>query len=122
MKYIVVIALIFDSGSADENKYDVFEVQIPVEVDGPKKAVLAAIDFSKKQENWEWLGYPDGPLLYGVRSVHSEPPFTVVSEEEYCQNRIGVRIASISEQQFQALKSYNEIHIPYSFMHIAGSS
>lgn len=122
MKYIVVIALIFDNGSDHENKFDVLEIQTLVEVDHLKKSIPTAIAFWKKRENWQEFGYPDEPLLCAARSVHSEPPFITISEEEHRQNRIDVRIASINEQQFQSLKSYNEIHIPYSFMYIARSS
>jgi hypothetical protein len=118
MNYIVVVALVLANDRADDNKFDVWEVQTPVEADGPKKALLDAVALSKGFEDWKALGYPREPLFYAVRSVHREPPFVTVSEEEHRQNRLPILVGSIDKQQLQSLRSFGEIYLPYSFMHI----
>jgi hypothetical protein len=118
MNYIVVVALVLENDRVDEKKFDVWEVQTPVEADNPKTALLDAVALSRGFKEWKVLGYPREPLFYAVRSVHREPPFVAVSEEEHRQNRLPILVGSINKQQLQSLRSFGEIYLPYSFMHI----
>jgi hypothetical protein len=118
MRYDVIVALVFATERAGEDKYDVWDIQIPVDADSPKKALLHAISLSKSFEDWRVLGYSHEPVLYAVRSVHRESRLGVVDEKEKDQSRLSILVGSINEQQFQSLRSFKEIYLPYSFIHI----
>ena len=118
MNYIVIVALVFANNRTDENKFDVWDVQTPVEADGPKKALPDAIALSKSFEDWKVPGYSHEPVLYAIRSVHTEPLFVAVSEREHRQNRLPVLVGSINGQEVQLLRSFEKIYLPYAFMHV----
>ena len=118
MRYDVIVALVLETERTDENKYDVWDIQTPVEADSPKKALLDAIVLSKNFEDWKTLGYPHEPVLCAVRSVHSGSRLGVLSEKEHDQSRLSILVGTISEQQVQSLRSFKKIYLPYGFMHI----
>jgi hypothetical protein len=72
----------FSRQSASANRYDVWDIQTPVEADNPKKALLDAIILTKGFEDWKVLGYPDEPVLCEVRSVHSKSRLGGVPEND----------------------------------------
>jgi hypothetical protein len=118
MRYDVIVALVFATERTDEDRYDVWDIQTPVEADSPKKALLDAIILSKGSEDWKALGYPYEPVLYAVRSVHRESRLGLASERDYNQSRLPILVGSINEQQVQSLRSFKKISLPYYFMHI----
>ena len=118
MRYDVIVALVFATERTDEDRYDVWDIQTPVEADSPKKALLDAVALSKGFEDWKALGYPHEPVLYAVRSVHRESRLGVVSEKEHDQSRLSILVGSINEQQVQSLRSFKEIYLPYNLIHI----
>lgn len=118
MRYDVIVSLVFATGRPDEDRYDVWEIQTPVEADGPKTALLDAIALSKSFEDWKKLGYPDEPILYAIKSVQRQSRLGVASETELDQSRLCLLIGTINEQQVQSLRSFDTIHLPYGFMHI----
>jgi hypothetical protein len=118
MRYDVIVSLVFATERADEEKYDVWDVQTPLEADGPSTALLDAIALSKSFEDWKKLGYPHEPILYGVRSVHRQSRLGVVSGKEPDQSRLCILVGTINEQQVQSLRSFDTIDLPYGFMHV----
>jgi hypothetical protein len=116
MRYDVIVGLVFATNRADEDRYDVWDIQTPVEADNAKAAVLDAIALTKCFKDWKVLGYPDGPVVCGVRSVHSKSRIGVVPECDL--SRLPLLVGTITEKQVQLLSSFDEISFPYSFMHI----
>jgi hypothetical protein len=117
MRYDVIVALVFATERTDENRYDVWEIQTPVEADSPQTALLDAVVLSKRFEDWKVLGYSHEPVLYAVRSVQRESRLDVVSQKAHDQSRLSILVGSINEQQVQLLRSFKEIYLPYSFIH-----
>jgi hypothetical protein len=118
MRFDVIVALVFATERTDEDKYDVWDIQIPVEADSPKKALLDAMFLSKSFEDWKVLGYAHEPVLFGVRSVHRDSRLGAVSEKERDQSRLSVLVGSINEEQVQSLRSFKKIFLPYNLIHI----
>jgi len=118
MKYDVIIALVFATERVSDDKYDLLEIQTPVEADRPKTALLDAVRLSKSSNGWRPLGYPGEPVLCAVRSIHRESRLDAVPGQERDTSRLAVLVGRISEQQLQSLKSFNDILLPYSIMHI----
>lgn len=118
MRYDVIIALVFATERIEENRYDLWDIQTPVEADSPKKALLGAIALSKASEDWKALGYPREPILYAVRSVHRESRLGALSGKQQDQSRLSILVGTISERQLQSLRSFKKINLPYYFTHI----
>jgi hypothetical protein len=116
MRYDVVVALVFETERTDENRYDVWDIHTPVEADGPKKALLDAIALTKSVEDWRMLGYPDAPVLCGVRSVHSGSRLGEAWEKALDQSRLPILVGTINEQQVRSLQSFKKIQLPYYIM------
>ena len=113
MRYDVIVALVFATERVSDDKYDLLEIQTPVEADRPKTALLDAIRFSKSSNGWKPLGYPDEPVLCAVRSIHGESRLDAVPGKEPGTSRLAVLVGRISEQQLQSLKSFKKILLPY---------
>ena len=118
MRYDVIVSLVFATGRPDEDRYDVWEVQTPLDADGPKAALLDAISLSKSFEDWKELGYPEEPILYAVRSVRSHRRLGAIPGTEPDRSRLCILVGTIDEQQVRSLRSYDTISLPYGFMHI----
>jgi hypothetical protein len=118
MKFTVVVSLIFATNRADKNRFDVWDIFTPVEADGPKEALYGAISLSKSLEDWKILGYPNEPILYAVRSVHTRDSTISGSAEEQHHCRLRTLVGSISEKEVELLRSFEKIYLPYAFMHI----
>jgi hypothetical protein len=118
MRYDVIVGLVFETERADEDRYDVLDIQTPIEADSPKKALLGAMALAKTIEYWGPLGYPREPVICAIRSVHRESRLGSVSEKVFDQSRLPILVGSITEQQVQLLKSFEKIHLPYYFIHI----
>jgi len=116
MRYDVIVALVFATERVDEDRYDVWDIQTPVEADNPKKALLDAIILTKGFEDWKVLGYPNEPVLCGIRSVHSKSRVGVVPEGD--SSRLPILVGTITEQQVRSLRSFDKISLPYYLMHI----
>lgn len=116
MRYDVIVALALATERVGDDKYDLLEIQTPVEADRPKTALLDAIRFSKSPNGWKRLGYPEEPVLCAVRSVHRESRLDAVPGQERDTSRLAILVGRISEQQLQALKSFKDIFLPYSIM------
>jgi hypothetical protein len=48
MSFVVTVVLVFDRAQAEDKRYDVWDVQTPVEADSPRKALEGAISLSKE--------------------------------------------------------------------------
>jgi len=121
-RFTVILAFVFATERVTEDKYDVWDIHIPIEADGPLKAFLNAISRSKKFEEWKVLGYPDPPVICGVRAVHDATYLADVSEEEYLGSRLPILVGTIDELKVRLLGSFESINIPYGFIHIDGQS
>jgi hypothetical protein len=121
MSFVVTVVLVFDRAQAEDKRYDVWDVQTPVEADSPRKALEGAISLSKNPEDWKRLGYPDGPVLVGIRSVDTVSDMFPIAGKQNVPARLPVLTGSIDEHNFQLLKSFNKISFPYSLMYIDGA-
>ncbi len=89
-----------------------------LEANGLLKAFLNVISCSKKFEEWKVLGYPDPPVLCGVRAVHDATPLAAVSEEEYLGSRLPILVGTIDEPKVRLLGFFESIQIPYGFIYV----
>jgi hypothetical protein len=121
MSFVVTVVLVFDRAQAEDKRYDVWDVQTPVEADSPRKALEGAISLSKNPEDWKRLGYPDGPVLVGIRSVDTVSDMFPTSQKISHRGRLPVLVGGVDEHNFHLLRSFNEISFPYSLMYIDGA-
>jgi hypothetical protein len=117
-RFTAIVALVFATHRTGENKYDLWDIQIPVEADGPEPALSKTLARLKKFEEWKVLGYPSRPVLCGVRALHDAPESISVAEEDYLRSRLPILIAEIDEQKVQLLRSYKDIWLPYALIFI----
>jgi len=117
-RFTAIVALVFATERTGSDKYDLWDIQIPVEADGAKSALFQAISRLKKFEEWRVLGYPDKPVLCGLRALHDAPPLVSVAEEDYLGSRFPILLGAIDEQKVQLLRSFEDARLPYAVIHL----
>src|SRR5262249_55702550 len=121
-RFTAIAALVFATERTSGDKYNLWDIHIPVEADGPKSALLDAPSRLKKFDAWKVLGYRVQQVLCGIRALHDAPPLLSVAEEDYLGSRFPILVGAIDEQKVQLLRSFQDIHLPYAFIHIEESS
>jgi hypothetical protein len=122
MRYIVHVVAIFSADESDVKKYDVWENTVISNSEGPRKALEGGIRMSKKllnnTSNLRALGYPEEPVLYAVRSVDTDDDLPEGMANESCDSMRLTKVATVNESEFEAIKSFENISIPYGVMYI----
>jgi len=53
-RFTAIVALVFATERTSANKYDLWDIQIPIEADGPKSALFEAISRVRNSRNGEF--------------------------------------------------------------------
>src|SRR5438128_2611324 len=121
MLYVVTVANVFASDHVDE--FDLWEIQILVRAENPKTALLGATSFSRDSDTWKMLGYPSKPMLNAVRNVHDEllcdaSLLSSFSGTRFPQRWLATKICTLGQEEFQLLRRFHHIRLPYRLIHI----
>ena len=122
MRFIVYVVVIFSADELGRKQYDVWENTVIFDSEGPRNALEGGIRLSKKllnnTSNLRALGYPEEPVLYAVRSVDTDDDLLDgVANCAHDSVRL-TKVATINEKEFEAIKSFGDISIPYGVMYI----
>jgi hypothetical protein len=125
MRYIVHVVAIFAADESGAKQYDVWENTVIFDSEGPRKALEGGISLSKNllsnTSNLRALGYPEEPVLHAVRSVDTDDDlYDGVANCAHDSVRL-TKVATINEREFEAIKSFDKISIPYGLIYIDGS-
>jgi hypothetical protein len=121
MSYVAHVVVVFPPDPTDSAILDVWENFVVFAAENPRKAIERAIALTKAvlddDDNCRALGYPSRPVLYGVRDLATDDvlPQSPMTTRDGCQ--ILTKQRSISEIDFERLRSFNEISMPYSIIH-----
>jgi hypothetical protein len=121
MSYVAHVLVVFPPDPADSPILDVWENFVVFAAENPRKALERAIALTKAvlddDDNCRAVGYPSRPILYGVRDLMTDDvlPQTEARAPDGCQ--ILTKQRSISKGDFEKLRSFDEILIPYSIIH-----
>ena len=121
MSYVAHVVVVFPPDPADSAILDVWENFVVFAAENAREAIERAIALTKAvlddDENCRALGYPTRPILYGVRDLATDDvlPQSPAKTHEGCQ--ILTKQRSISKIDFERLRSFNEVSIPYSLIH-----
>lgn len=100
--------------------FDLWENVLVVEAHEARTAFTSALSISKNllddQTTYSALGYSKKPIMYAVRSVHTEINKRPSRKKD--EGMILSKIASLDEQQLAILKSHREIDLRYGFTYI----
>jgi|HubBroStandDraft_2_1064218.scaffolds.fasta_scaffold772830_1 hypothetical protein len=118
MSYVAHVVVVFPPDPVDSAVLDVWENLVVFKAENPRRALERAIALTRAvlddDDNCRALGYPSRPLLYGVRDLTTDDvlPRSRSAMCEDCQ--ILTKQRSISRADFERLRSFDEIWIPYS--------
>jgi hypothetical protein len=121
MSYVAHVVVVFPPDPADSAVLDVWENFVVFAAETAREAIERAIALTKAvlddDDNCRALGYPTRPILYGVRDLATDDvlPQSPPTTHEGCQ--ILTKQRSISKTDFERLRSFNEVSIPYSLIH-----
>jgi hypothetical protein len=121
MLYMVHLAVVFEASVNDASLFDIWEQAIVVDANGPSEAIENAVaTYSRTlggNVSRQALGYEREPVFYGVRSVHTNIAVEEGKAESPRNITLGKTI-TIDKRQLQTLRSFENILVPYSFIHI----
>lgn len=122
MRYVVHVVAIFAADESGVRQYDVWENAITVDAEGPRKALEDGVRRSKKCLNSRLklraLGYPEEPVLYAVRNLDmADDPPEGMAHSAHESMRL-TKVVTVNESEFEAIKSFENIMIPYGVIYI----
>jgi hypothetical protein len=121
MRYVVYVVAIFAASESGAKLYDVWENALTLNSEGARNALEGGLRISKKllssTPKLRALGYPEEPVLYAVRSVDTEDLPAGTENYPGGSTRL-TKVATINEREFEAIKSFEPISIPYGVIYI----
>lgn len=89
---------------------------------GPREALDKAISISRNildnPDNWSALGYSGKPIMYAVKSLHTDVDIPVRLHDNRAEITILTKVASFSEGEIAKLRSLEDVPIAYRVMHV----
>jgi hypothetical protein len=125
MRYVAHVVAVYPTDQLDSTTFDVWENIVVVTGERPRVALERALQLSQatldEEDNWRALGYFSRPVLYGVRTINSYVELPRSGKATTCgaDLQILVKCTSISNEELEELKSYNEISTHYRLMHLS---
>jgi hypothetical protein len=124
MKFLAQLAVIFDLQADDH--YDAWDYFFPLDAGSPREALDLTIKLAKSAfddaANLAELGYFSKPSLYAVRSLHTETEFPKRLNQGLSNSTLLLKIGCLTRADFDRLRSYESISIPYQVMYIHSES
>jgi hypothetical protein len=122
MRYVVYVVAIFAANESGAKHYDVWENAVALNSKGPRNALESGVRISKECLNntskLRALGYPKEPVLYAVRYVDAVDDLPPGMESNPYESTRLTKVATVNEREFEAIKSFESISIPYGVIYI----
>jgi hypothetical protein len=120
MSYVAHVVVVFPPDPADSEVFDVWENFVVLAAENARRALELAIALTRAELDDDItcraLGYPSRPILYGVKDLTTNDalPRSRTATCEDCQ--VLTKQRSITRVDFERLKSFDEISVPYSII------